>query len=105
MDHEYIDREGDNLAMDLTIPVVHAILGKEESLNLFLGEVKVPIPSGTQTGDVIRMVGYGMPKTKGGSSDNERGDLFLRCQVSTPSLADLSEEEKELYEKLRDYSK
>ena len=52
------------------------------------------IPAGTQSGDVVRLKGQGVPHVRG----RGRGDLRIRYVVRTPT--DLSDEEEALYRQL-----
>ena len=53
------------------------------------------IPPATSSGRTFRLPGYGMPRLKGGGS----GDQLVSVQIVMP--ADLTPDEKELYEKLK----
>lgn len=55
---------------------------------------RVAVPGGTQPGDLLRMRGFGLPRSRGGG----RGDLLVRVSVETPRQ--LSEEERELLRQL-----
>ncbi|MBP7126336.1 J domain-containing protein [Myxococcota bacterium] len=89
-------REGDDLLMELSIPVHDAVLGRKRTLEGILGPVTVTIPKGSQPGDDIRIVGEGMPRLGGGG----RGDLWVRLNVVVPR--DPSRAVRKLYEQIRD---
>lgn len=57
-------------------------------------KVTMKIPPGVQSGQQLRLTGQGMPRRAGGS-----GNLFARLKVAVPR--NLSDEERELIEKLR----
>jgi curved DNA-binding protein len=59
--------------------------------------VKLKIPAGTSAGQKLRLSGRGLPRPRGGA-----GDLFAVAQVVVP--AQLDENERRLYEQLRDQS-
>jgi len=59
------------------------------------GKVSMKIPPGTSSGRTFRLPGYGMPRLKGGGS----GDELVGVKIVMP--ADLSADEKALYEKLK----
>jgi len=63
-------------------------------------KVMLTIPPGTQNGKVFRLKGLGMPSLK---DPEKRGDLFATLEVQLPK--ELSEEEKALYQQLRDLGK
>ena len=89
------ERKGDDLAVDVPVPLVTAVLG---------GEAPVPTPDGrrllltippeTQNGQTFRLGGKGMPRLKGGGA----GNLLARVQVILPRQ--LSPQEKKLFEEL-----
>lgn len=89
------ERKGDDLTVDVQVPLTAAVLG---------GEVPVPTPDGkrllltippeTQNGQSFRLAGKGMPRMKGGDS----GNLLARVQVVLPRQ--LSPQQKQLFEQL-----
>src|SRR3989344_5226884 len=76
---EELIREGQNIIMNLDIPVSEAMLGGERIIN-FLGEkLKMKIPKGVDSEDILRV------KNKGISYNNKtRGDLLIKIKVRTP---------------------
>ena len=82
--------------MTTVISMVQAALGADiEIEGIYEDElVAVPVPSGCQYGQVIRVRGYGMPRFQ----DDVRGDLFVHIEVSIPTR--LSKRERELLEEL-----
>jgi DnaJ-class molecular chaperone len=60
------------------------------------GSVMLTIPPGTENGQVFRLRGKGMPKLR---KPDEHGDLYAEINVQLPT--DLSDRERELFEKLR----
>lgn len=94
-DAKYI-REGNNLRMDLPVPLYTAVLGGEVVVETPSGRVALTIPAETQSGKVFRLRGKGMPSAKGGSS---QGDLFARVSIVLPGR--LSDKERKLFEDLR----
>ncbi len=73
-----------------------AALGTQLDIPTLEGHATVKIPPGTQPGEVLRLRGKGLPEFRGG----RRGDIYVRLQVRVPE--DLSHEERELYERLRE---
>ena len=55
---------------------------------------KLKIPEGTQSGDIIRIRGAGMPGIQG----RGKGDLYVEIQVKTPK--NISRKAKKLLEEL-----
>ena len=89
------ERKGDDLYVDVEVDLVKAMLG---------GEVTVPTPDGrkllltippeTQNERPFRLSGKGMPRLRGEGS----GNLYAQVKVVLPMH--LSDEERELFEKL-----
>ena len=92
-EHEFFEREGDDLHLELPITFSDAALGaKKEIPTLFDNTYKLTIPEGTQSGKVLRVRNEGMPNVHG----HGRGDLLVHLQVETP--VNLSSEQKKLLE-------
>jgi molecular chaperone DnaJ len=89
------ERKGDDLYVDLPVPVADAALGAEVLVPSLKGQVSMKIPPETSSGRLFRLPGYGMPRLKGGTA----GDQYVRVQVQIPT--GLSEREKELFQELR----
>lgn len=94
-EHEYFEREGNDIYYDLVLSVPDAILGTEVEVPTLKGKAKVKIEQGTQPGKLLRM------KEKGinGLNNSGIGDQFIRVNVYMPK--DLSKEERENIEALR----
>ncbi len=97
-DHDYFEREGDNLHAVATISMVQAALGSEITVDGIMKDekVKVRIPEGCQNDQVIRIRDKGMPRFR----KPDRGDLLVHVKVSIPKK--LSRSQRELLEKLGD---
>ena len=61
------------------------------------GEVTIKVPPGTQPGQVMRLKGNGAPRL---GNPDQRGDHFVSVKVEIPK--DVSKEEEDLINKLRD---
>lgn len=90
-------REGPEVYSDETISYVDAILGASIKVPVVDGEVTIKVPQGTQPGQVMRLKGNGAPRL---GNPDQRGDHYVTMNVEIPK--DISKEEKELIEKLRD---
>jgi molecular chaperone DnaJ len=92
-DHDFFDREGDDLRCQIAVSFVDAALGTEISIPVIDGseDRRVVIPEGIQPGHVIRIKGYGMPSLK---RVKRRGDLFVQVMLKTPNH--LSQRQREL---------
>jgi molecular chaperone DnaJ len=92
-DHDFFEREGDDLRCQIAVSFVDAALGTEISIPVIDGseDRRVVIPEGTQPGHMIRIKGCGMPSLK---RVKRRGDLFVQAMVKTPTH--LSQRQREL---------
>lgn len=93
-EHEFFDRDGDNIFCEVPITFTQAALGDEIEVPTLDGKVKLKIPEGTQTGTNFRIKGQGVPRLR----YSGRGDQHVKVVVVTPNK--LSEEQRELLTKL-----
>jgi molecular chaperone DnaJ len=93
--HELYTREGNDLHLELRIPMVQAALGATLTIPTLDGEREFVVPAGTQSGEVLTLRRAGMPKLSGGGS---RGNLHVHCRVLTPT--DLDERQAALLREL-----
>lgn len=89
-DHEYFEREGDDVYLEVPITFMQAALGDEIEIPTLTEKVKLKIPAGTQTGTYFRLKGKGIPRLRGVG----QGDQHVKVVLVTPRK--LSEEQKEL---------
>ncbi|MDY6912219.1 MAG: DnaJ C-terminal domain-containing protein [Chloroflexota bacterium] len=95
--HRLFERTGDNLHVEVDVPMIDAILGGEiEVPTLKGGKLALKIPPETQNGKSFRLAKQGMPKL---NKAEEKGDLYAKVSVVLPT--ELTEEEKQLFDKLR----
>jgi len=88
-DHTDFDRDGDDLSYQHAISFPQAVFGDSITVPTLAGEVSVDVPSGTQSGEVFRLEGKGMPRLR----RRGNGDLYVQVQVVTPDS--LNSEQKE----------
>jgi molecular chaperone DnaJ len=93
-EHRTFAREGDHIVMDLPVTFSQAAIGAKIEVPTLWGPTELKIPAGTQSHEVIRLRGQGMPILNTGA----RGDMFVRVRVQTP--AKLSERQRQLLEQL-----
>ena len=93
-DHEYLIRSGDDLHLNLNVPMIASALGTSALIQTFDGEEEVAIKAGTQPDSVITIKGKGMAKLRTGG----RGDLHVHIRVEVPTK--LSKNERELLQSL-----
>jgi curved DNA-binding protein len=89
-------RESSNLYTDVELDLYTSLLGGEILADTFDSKVKLKVAPETQSGTTVKLKGKGFPVYK---KENEFGDLFIKYQVKLPS--NLTEEEKELFTKLK----
>lgn len=94
--HDSLQREGQNLVHELYINFADAALGTKVEVPTLDGMVRFDISSGTQSGEVKRLRGKGLPSVQG----HGRGDQFVHVNVFTPKR--FSDRERGLLEELRD---
>lgn len=79
--HEFFQRDGDDVILDLPVSFTEATLGTKKDIPTPLsGSVRLTIPEGTQSGKVLRMRGHGVPNVHG----HGKGDLLVHINVETP---------------------
>jgi len=92
--HSQFQRSGDNLHVEVGVPLTVAVLGGEIQVPTLKGKLELKIPPETQNGRTFRLSRQGMPYL-GRSS---YGDLLARVDVILPTK--LSNREKELFKQL-----
>lgn len=92
--HKIFKREGYNLIMTLGVKWSDAILGAEYPIQTLDGEIKLKIPKGVSSGEVLRAREKGVP-----IDNKRRGDLLIKIDIKTP--AKLSRAAEKLIEDLR----
>jgi molecular chaperone DnaJ len=92
--HPYFVRRENELFYELPLNIAQAALGAEIKVPTLEGEEKLSIPAGTQTGDIFRLRGRGVPYLR----RNGRGDLVISARVVTPTKLD--ERQRELLRQL-----
>jgi curved DNA-binding protein len=95
--HPRFSMDGHNLQVEVPIAPWEAALGGTVQVATMDGKVKLKIPSGSQSGQKLRLRGKGFPK-KGGA----RGDLIARLKIVVPK--DLTAREKELFAEMAEVS-
>lgn len=96
--HHFFQFEDDKLVCEVPITPYEAVLGGEINVPTPTGEVKVKIPSGIRHGQSLRLKGKGWSTSKG-----DFGDLLVKVAIATPN--NITAQEKEYYEKIRDINK
>ena len=94
--HKFFSFDGDNLTCEVPIAPDEAVLGAKVAVPTPDGSVTVNVPAGVKSGQSLRLRGKGWPNKKGSS----RSDLLVKVVIVPPK--DLSDQEKALYEKIRE---
>jgi curved DNA-binding protein len=89
-------REGSSLFANVELDLYTALLGGEILVNTFDTKVKLKVPPETSAGTNVKLKGKGFPVYK---NEDQYGDLIITYGVKLP--AKLTEEEKELFSKLK----
>lgn len=97
-DHEFFERDGQDIYCEMPITYVQATLGDEIEVPTLTGRVKLKIPAGTQTGTFFRIRGKGVPAVRG----NVQGDQRVRVKVIVPKK--LTDRQKELLREFAEVS-
>ena len=94
-DDPKFERHGDDLVFHLPLSFSEVALGTESVIQAPLGDVKIKIPAGTQSGTILSARGKGLPNLNSGRP----GDLHVRVHVWTPT--DLSGEQEAVFRQLK----
>jgi len=93
-EHPIFERDGNNLYLNYYISFPQAALGADVEIPLLEGKAKVNLKPGTQSGQVLRLQGKGLPEI----NRYQNGDLIVNINVWTPK--NMTKEEKTMIEKL-----
>ncbi|MFC1756319.1 molecular chaperone DnaJ [Patescibacteria group bacterium] len=97
--HEKFQRDGNNIITEEHISFSQAVLGDRTLIDTVEGDVKMKIPSGTQSGEIFRVKGKGVPHL----GRNGKGDHWVKIIVDIPKK--ISREQKRIIEELRNTDK
>jgi molecular chaperone DnaJ len=97
--HRIFQRDGKNLVLQLPISYTQAALGAEIEVPTLNGPDKLKVPRGSQSGDVFKLSGKGLPEPQGGRV----GDLVVQTFIETPKK--LSTEQEKLLRQLAELEK
>ncbi|MFZ7112476.1 MAG: molecular chaperone DnaJ [Desulfatiglandales bacterium] len=83
-EHPFLNRDGDTLYMDVPVTVREAMAGATVTVPTVDGQVRVKVPPGSQSGQILKLKGKGAPNVK----NRQRGDLMLKLVVKVPKTDD-----------------
>src|SRR5690606_4111803 len=91
--HEFFQRDGADIFCRVPISMTTAALGGHVDVpTVESSRVRMPVPSGTETGKQFRLKGKGMPVLR----SKVQGDMYIQVEVETPK--NLSRKQRELLE-------
>ena len=93
--HPVFERKANDLHAKVQVAVTTAVLGGEAQVPTISGSVRLKIPETTQSGQVFRLKGHGMPTV---GKPDERGDLYATIDVQLPRS--LTKDQRQHYEAL-----
>jgi DnaJ-class molecular chaperone len=95
--HATYERKGDDLHLELPVPLTTLMLGGEVDVPTLRGtRLALKVPPETQNGKNFSLRGQGMPRL---SDASQRGDLYVQVRAVLPT--NLTVREKALFEELR----
>jgi len=95
--HSRFERKANDLYTRVTVPLTTAVLGGEVEVPALSGKaLRLKIPATTQSGQVFRLRGHGMPVL---GKAEERGDLYATAEIQLPRQ--LSPDERTHFEALQ----
>lgn len=86
--HKLFHRDGSNLILQMPISFTQAALGAEIEVPTLAGPQTIKVTRGTQSGEVFKITGEGMPNPRGG----RKGDLLIQTFIETPKKLDAEQE-------------
>ena len=92
--HDYFERNGDDIILEVPINVAEAALGCKKDIKTLSSVITLQIPAGTNSGDKQRIKARGIKNSTTGNT----GDMYIIFKVITPSK--LSRDQKKLFEEL-----
>lgn len=93
-EHPSLKRSGDDLHLQISIPVTAATLGCSVSIPSLDGNKSLKVPAGIQPGTVLSIKNLGATHLRGSG----RGDLLVHVMVEVPK--DVDTKQKKLLEEL-----
>ncbi|WKZ25292.1 MAG: DnaJ C-terminal domain-containing protein [bacterium] len=78
--HEFFERDGDDIHINVTIPYSMAVLGGTIKVPTIDKEVKIKIRNGTASGTMIRLKGQGATNPH----HKQKGDQYVKINILVP---------------------
>ncbi len=93
-EHEFFERDEDDVYIELPLTITEAVLGCKKEVPTLYGSVDLTIPSGTQSGEKMRLRGKGVENV----NTKRKGDMYVITKVLIPEK--LTRDQKKLFEEL-----
>lgn len=93
-EHEFYQREEDDIYIELPLTITEAVLGAKKEIPTLYGKVDITIPSGIQNGNKMRLRGKGVENV----NTKRKGDMYVITKIVIPEK--LTREQKKLFEEL-----
>ena len=94
--HDLFGRQGSDIHCEVPVAFAQATLGAEIEIPTLEGKVRLKVPEGTQSGNIMRLRGKGLPSVRSAV----RGDQLVRIFVEVPTR--LTARQRELLENFSD---
>jgi molecular chaperone DnaJ len=94
--HVFFERRGDDLICEVPMSFAQAALGATIEIPTLFEKKTLKIPKGSQSGQILRQRGEGLPNMQGYG----RGDILVHLVVETPKS--LTKRQEELFRELLD---
>lgn len=92
--HSYFKRDGDDIHVNVDVPLHEALNGTKMAVPTISGSVQLSIPAGAQSGQKLRLKGRGVPNLKTKTPGHQYVHLFVRYPEN------LSEDEKRVFSEI-----
>ncbi|MEK7472595.1 MAG: DnaJ C-terminal domain-containing protein [Patescibacteria group bacterium] len=94
--HEFFERDGDDIYINVTIPYSMAVLGGNIEVPTIDDEVKIKVKGGTGSGTMIRLKGKGAPNPH----HKTKGDQYIKLNILVPER--MNREQKRIIDDLKE---
>ncbi len=92
--HEFFEREEDDIYIELPLTITEAALGCKKEVPTLYGNINLTVPAGTQSNDKFRIKGKGVTNV----STKRKGDMYVVSDVVIPEK--LTRDQKKLLDEL-----
>jgi molecular chaperone DnaJ len=96
--HEFFKRRNNDIILEVSVNVAQATLGDAVMIPTVDGDTELTVPAGTQSGEIIRLRGKGVPKLRRDGTAAGRGDQLVVITVQIPTR--LTKEQRQIFEDL-----